>query len=89
MRRATITIPDRLERAIESYRRDAEVPPALASLVQSALTEYLSERGYFEEDKGVDDEWIPSSGGKPKGRREGAPRLAPGAASEAVIEDRR
>jgi hypothetical protein len=39
MRRASITITDELERAVERYRRDLEVPPALAAVVQTALGE--------------------------------------------------
>lgn len=46
MKRATVTIPDELEAALESYRRDAEFPPSLAALVQAALREYLQQRGY-------------------------------------------
>jgi hypothetical protein len=37
MKRATITIPDELERAIEKYRGDLEIPPALVAIVQTAL----------------------------------------------------
>jgi hypothetical protein len=39
MRRASITITDELERAVERCRRDLEVPPALAAVVQTALGE--------------------------------------------------
>jgi hypothetical protein len=46
MRRASIRIPDGLESALEQYRRDLEVPPSLASVVQVALERYLEERGY-------------------------------------------
>ncbi len=94
MRRASITIPDGLESALEKYRRDLEVPPSLASVVQAALERYLEERGYpvkagevFEDEQEI----IPATGPKPKGRRFGAPRLREGASpvSDAVIEDRR
>lgn len=95
MRRATITIPDDLERAIEKYRRDLEVPPALAAVVQTALREYLAERGYLVEvadgsGAAEEDEFIPSEGGKPKGLAD-APRPRGGGnpVSDAVIEDRR
>ena len=47
MRRATTTIPDDLERAIEKYRRDLQVSPTLAAVVQTALREYLAEQGYL------------------------------------------
>ena len=94
MRRASITIPDGLESALERYRGDLEAPPSLASVVQAALGEYLEERGYPVETGEVledDQEIIPASGPKPRGRRFGAPRLRDGASpvSGTVIEDRR
>lgn len=42
-----MTIPDDLEKALESYRSDLEVSPALAAVMQAALREYLTERGYL------------------------------------------
>ncbi len=45
MRRATVTIPDELEKALDSYTRDLEFPPSLAAVMQAALKEYLSRRG--------------------------------------------
>ena len=92
MRRATITITDELERAIERYRRDLEVPPALAAVVQTALREYLVERGYLlqEAGAGLEGELIPSSGGKPRGPADAPkPRRGGNPVSDAVIEDRR
>jgi hypothetical protein len=47
MRRATITLPDDLAEATESYLRTQEVPPALTTVVQTALREYLRERGFL------------------------------------------
>lgn len=89
MKRATITIPEELERAIERYRRDLEVAPALAAVVQTALRTYLAERGYLVEESDEEEDFIPSEGGKPKGLRN-APRLKGGPTmSETVIEDRR
>ncbi len=94
MRRASITIPDGLESALEKYRGELEAPPSLAPVVQAALREYLEGRGYpveagevFE----VEQEIIPATGPKPRGRRLDAPRLKEGArpVSDAVIEDRR
>lgn len=90
MKRATITITDELERAIERYRRNLEVSPSLASVMQSALKVYLEERGYLAEDDGLEDELIPSSGGKPRGLVDAPkPRGGGNPVSEAVIEDRR
>ena len=47
MKRATITLPDELEQALETYLDDQEVPLALTAVVQTALRDYLSERGYL------------------------------------------
>ncbi len=46
MKRATITIGDELEKALRAYLRKQEIPPALTSVVQAALREYLGRRGY-------------------------------------------
>ena len=47
MRRATVTIPDELAKAVDSYVRAQEARPALTAVVQAALREYLAERGYL------------------------------------------
>ncbi len=47
MRRATITLPDDLEAALESYRRSQGVPLPLTALTQAALREYLAKRGFL------------------------------------------
>ena len=47
MKRASMTIPDDLEKALEVYQNDVEVPPALAAVLQAALREYLAQRGYL------------------------------------------
>lgn len=79
-----------MERAIEACRRDLEVPSSLAAIVQTALREYLLERGYLvDAGTGLEDELIPSSGGKPKPLGD-APRLRGGeTVADAVVEDRR
>ena len=46
MKRATITISDQLEPALEAYLKDQEVAPSLTRLLQAALGEFLSARGY-------------------------------------------
>lgn len=53
-----MTIPDDLEKALEEYRKDFEVSPALAAVMQAALREYLTERGYIErnESRGSSEE---------------------------------
>lgn len=51
MKRATISIPDDLDAALEAYRRDQDVPPALAALAQAALKEYLAQRGYLASER--------------------------------------
>jgi Arc/MetJ-type ribon-helix-helix transcriptional regulator len=47
MKRTTITIPDDLAKAVDSYVRDQDARPALTAVVQAALRQYLSERGYL------------------------------------------
>jgi Arc/MetJ-type ribon-helix-helix transcriptional regulator len=85
MKRTSITIPDELEKALEDYRRDLEVPSALAAVVQAALREYLEKRGYIP----VGEELVPPSGGKPS-LLEDAPKIGgKKTAADAVIEDRR
>jgi hypothetical protein len=48
MKRATVTIPDDLEKAVDSYVRAQEAPPPLTAVVQAALREYLAERGFLQ-----------------------------------------
>jgi len=47
MKRATMTIPDDLAEAVENYLQAQETPPALTTVVQAALREYLRERGFL------------------------------------------
>jgi hypothetical protein len=47
MKRATMTFPDDLSQALDDYVRAQEAPPALTTVVQTALREYLRERGYL------------------------------------------
>lgn len=47
MKRATVTIPDDLDKAVESYIRAQEATPTLTSVVQVALRHYLTEKGYM------------------------------------------
>ena len=47
MKRATVSLPDDLAEAVESYTRAQNVPPALTAVVQTALREYLRERGFL------------------------------------------
>jgi len=47
MKRATVTLPDDLADAVEHYVRDQEAPPPLTAVVQAALRQYLSLRGYL------------------------------------------
>jgi hypothetical protein len=46
MKRATITIADDVETAIDAYMKRQEVPPALTAVVQAALREFLARRGF-------------------------------------------
>jgi hypothetical protein len=47
MKRATITLPDELEEALEAYRRSQDLPLPLTALTQAALREYLTKRGFL------------------------------------------
>jgi hypothetical protein len=47
MKRATMTFPDDLSEALDQYVRAQEAPPALTTVVQTALREYLRERGFL------------------------------------------
>jgi hypothetical protein len=47
MKCATVTIPDDLAEAMESYVRAQDAPPALTAVVQAALRQYLTDRGYL------------------------------------------
>jgi Arc/MetJ-type ribon-helix-helix transcriptional regulator len=47
MKRATVTIPDDLAQAVESYVRAQEARPPLTEVVQAALRQFLTERGYL------------------------------------------
>ena len=47
MKRATVTIPDDLAQAVDSYVRAQEARPSLTAVVQAALRQYLTERGYL------------------------------------------
>jgi hypothetical protein len=82
MRRATVTIRDELEEALESYRGSQEFPPSLAVLVNAALSEYLARRGYSSDEEAAGSPTV----------YEDAPRLRGGpdkkTAAEMVIEDR-
>jgi hypothetical protein len=47
MKRATVTFPEDLQEALERYLNDQAAPPALTSVVQAAVREYLADRGYL------------------------------------------
>jgi hypothetical protein len=47
MKRATITVTDDLEPALDAYLRDQEIRPSLTGLLQIALREFLTSRGYL------------------------------------------
>jgi Arc/MetJ-type ribon-helix-helix transcriptional regulator len=53
MKRATITIPDDLNSAVEKYIDAHDAPPSLTAVVQAALRYYLSEKGYTRKDRKV------------------------------------
>jgi hypothetical protein len=47
MKRATMTFPDDLAEAAESYLASQEAPPTLTAVVQAALRQYLADRGFL------------------------------------------
>ena len=47
MKRATVSIPDDLAKAVDSYVGAQEAPPSFTAVVQAALRQYLTERGYL------------------------------------------
>jgi hypothetical protein len=47
MKRATMTLPDDLAKAVENYVASQEAPPTLTAVVQAALRQYLGERGFL------------------------------------------
>lgn len=47
MKRATMTFPDDLTKAVAKYMQAQEAPPALTTLVQTALREFLRQRGFL------------------------------------------
>lgn len=42
-----MTLPDDLATAVDSYRQSQEAPPSLTAVVQTALREYLGQRGFL------------------------------------------
>ena len=42
-----MTFPDDLAEAVDEYVRSQEAPPALTTVMQAALREYLRERGFL------------------------------------------
>jgi metal-responsive CopG/Arc/MetJ family transcriptional regulator len=51
MKRATVTFPDELADAVDRFREAQETPPALTSLMQTALREFLQERGFLRSNR--------------------------------------
>lgn len=46
MRRATVTIEPEIDKALQEYLRRQEVPPTLTTVMQVALKEFLTRRGF-------------------------------------------
>jgi hypothetical protein len=85
MKRTSVTLADDVERALEAYRRDQDIPPRLVDVVQAALREYLTGRGYLPPSPSV------RPGRKPKGvpRNRRVQIQGPDNLGAAVVEDRR
>jgi hypothetical protein len=43
-----MTLPDDLAEAVDDYVQCQEVPPALTTVIQTALREYLEARGFLQ-----------------------------------------
>jgi len=57
-----MTLPDDLAEAVEKYVNSQEVRPALTSVVQAALREYLGERGFLRTRRRLKFEPLGNSG---------------------------
>ncbi len=53
MKRASVTLTDDLAEAVYKYVQAQEAPPALTTVVQAALREYLRERGFLRTDRAL------------------------------------
>jgi metal-responsive CopG/Arc/MetJ family transcriptional regulator len=51
MKRATVSIPKDLAKAVDRYVHAQEAPPSFTAVVQAALRQYLRERGYLRSRK--------------------------------------
>jgi metal-responsive CopG/Arc/MetJ family transcriptional regulator len=49
MKRASISLPDDLAKALDNYIQAQEVRPAVTTVMQAALREYLGPRGFLQE----------------------------------------
>ncbi len=49
MRRATITLPEDLAKAVDDYVKAQDASPTLTAVVQASLREYLRGRGFLRE----------------------------------------
>jgi hypothetical protein len=47
MRRATVTLTDELDAALNEYIRSLDAAPSLTAITQAALREFLAQRGYL------------------------------------------
>jgi hypothetical protein len=54
VRRATVTIPDDLAKAVDGYISAQAAPPPLTAVVQAALRHYLGDKGYLNEAKALE-----------------------------------
>jgi hypothetical protein len=50
-----MTLPDDLTEALDKYLRAQEGPPTLTAVVQSALREYLRERGFLKDGSALEN----------------------------------
>ena len=64
MKRATMTFPDDLAEAVENYQQAQEAPPSLTTIVQTALRQYLGDRGFLRARRTLAIRPAPKGGGR-------------------------
>lgn len=70
MRRATITLTDELEQAVDAYIESQSAPPTLTAVVQAALREFLVSRSIIAREKRLRITPAEIGSGDPHGSRD-------------------
>jgi hypothetical protein len=64
MKRATMSFPDDLSKALDEYVNSQEAPPSLTAVIQVALRQYLEERGFLTKRRPFDIRVSPKGSGR-------------------------